>query len=64
MTGEADVGGNSRRKRFLKEKKKKNSLDNVRVMPEIGDACCYREGSFKVKKASPLVIASVSEAVY
>lgn len=62
MTGEADVGGNSRRKRFLKRKKK--SLDNVRVMPETGDACCYREGSFKVKKASPLVIASVSEAVY
>lgn len=45
-------------------KKKKNSLDNVRVMPEMGDACCYREGSLKVKKASPLVIASVSEAVY
>lgn len=63
MMGEADVGGNSRRKRFLKRKKKK-SLDNVRVMPETGDACCYRESSFKVKKASPLVIASVSEAVY
>ena len=62
MTGAADVGGNSRRKRFLE--KKKNSLDNVRVMPEMGDACCYREGSLKVKKASPLVIASVSEAVY
>ena len=43
---------------------KKKSLDNVRATPEIGDACYYQEGGFKVKKASPLVIASVSEAVY
>ena len=62
-TREADVGGNSRGKRFLGKKKKK-SLDNVRATPEIGDACYYQEGGFKVKKASPLVIASVSEAVY
>ena len=61
VTREADVGGNSRGKRFLGKKK---SLDNVRATPEIGDSCYYQEGSFKVKKASPLVIASVSEAVY
>lgn len=26
----------------------KKSLVNVRAMPEIGDACCYRKGGFKV----------------
>lgn len=60
VAGEAGVHGKSSRKRCLKNK----SLDNVRARPEIGNSCCYRKGGFKVKKAAPLVIALVSDAVY
>lgn len=54
---EAGVGRNSSSKRF-----KKNSLANVRAMPEIRDACCYGARGFK-GQALPLVPASGSEAV-
>lgn len=42
---------------------KTKSLVNVRAMPEIGDACCYRVGGLKVK-ALPPVVALASDAVY